>query len=418
MASKKINHAAHIKSHTQGSSNEISFSVLDAAREARDAAERGSQRAGAGTGKVSLFTFGKGKKPRATPEKSQHIVIPEGVPRTGSRAPSSPAAVKPRDHTPLRYVPFVVGICVVIALALTVGQTFFQMRAYQNDLRGTLSAEIESIDIVDEVLIPFDTLVMAQYGSGHFSKGNTGEGSQLDQLSENYRTLVGDIAPVYTQLKDAVAAVESLQPSLTDNSDKEAAHQALLAAQSRMDMLDTGVTIVDEALMATEAYESAQQGWKDIIDADAAAREATAALQDMNEETVRASMEKTNTALTLLNHAADEFLNAQNSYPGLDLQRFSVYVSKRIDAQQAALAADQAYLDRNKEELAAQNERYNGLEEEAAALAEELGDDPDVVVTAFYDAAIAEDVKFYEDARLKAGNADTFLRNYLGSDAQ
>lgn len=416
MCAKKINHAAHIKSHTQGSSNEISFSVLDAAREARDAAERGSQRSSSSAGKVSLFTLGR-KKPHATPEKGQHIVIPGGTPRPVSRKAST-AALAPRDRTPLRYVPFVVGVCVMIALALTVGQTFFQMRAYQDGLRGVLSAQIERIDQVDEVLIPFDSLVMGQYGAGHFAKGGGEDGSRLDQLSENYRTLVGDIAPVYTQLKDAVAAVEEVQPSLSDNSDKEAAHQALIAAQSRMTMFDTGVAIVDEALMATEAYESAQQGWKDIIDADAAAREATAVMQDMSEESVRSSMEKTNTALTLLNHAADAFLNAQNSYPGLDLQRFSAYVSKRIDAQQAALAADQAYLDRNKEELAAQNERYNSLEDEAAALAESLGDDPDVSVAAFYDAAIAEDVKVYEDARLKAGNADTFLRNYLGSDEQ
>lgn len=417
MAAKKINHAAHIKSHTQGSSNEISFSVLDAAREARDAEERGSQRLASGAGKISLFTLGKGKKPRATPEKGQHIVLSENASRPRSGNVSHASGVL-RDRTPLRYVPFVVGVCVVIALALTVGQTFFQMRAYQGNLRETLTSQIAAIDQVDEVLIPFDALVMGQYGADHFAKGHVEEGSRLDQLSERYRTLVGDIAPVYTQLKDAVSAVEGIQPSLTDNSDKEAAHQALIAAQSRMDMLDTGVAIVDEALMATEAYESARRGWKDIIDADAAAREATAALHNMNEDNVRTSMEKTNTALTLLNHAADEFANAQNSYPGLDLQRFSSYVSKRIEAQEAAIAADMAYLDRNKEELAAQNELYNNLEEEAASLAEGLGDDPDVSVSSFYDAAVAENVEAYEDARLKAGNADTFLRNYLGSGAQ
>lgn len=420
MARKKINHALHIKSHTQGSSNEISFSVLDAAREARDAAERGGNR-GAEAGGVSLFTLGRGKKPRPTPEKGQHIVLPEGTPRLPARATSAPrsAAVVARDRTPLRYIPFVVGICVVIALVLTIGQTFFQMRSYQSDLRGGLSAQITQINRADEVLIPFDTLVMSQYDTAHFTKTTANQDvSMLDQLTETYRGLVGDIAPVYSELKEAIGEVEAVQPSLSDNSDKEAAHQALVAAQSRLNMLDTGVAIVDEALMATEAYEAARQGWNDIIAADAAVREATALLQDMTEDNVRASIDKTNTALTLLNRAADSFTMAQDSYPGLDLGVFDQYVAKRIESQQAALSADQAYLDRNKELLSQENERYNALEQEAADLAQGLGDDPDVVVVSFYHTAIAEDVEFYEAERLKAGNADTFLRNYLGSDAQ
>ena len=40
MAAKRAHHPMHIKRRTRGSSNEISFSVLDAAREARDAGEQ------------------------------------------------------------------------------------------------------------------------------------------------------------------------------------------------------------------------------------------------------------------------------------------------------------------------------------------------------------------------------------------
>ena len=63
MAAKRAHHPMHIKRRTRGSSNEISFSVLDAAREARDAEER--DRHEGGSGGPSLFTLGKGKKPRA-----------------------------------------------------------------------------------------------------------------------------------------------------------------------------------------------------------------------------------------------------------------------------------------------------------------------------------------------------------------
>ena len=61
MVAKRAHHPMHIKRRTRGSSNEISFSVLDAAREARDADER--DRREGGSGGPSLFTLGKGKKP-------------------------------------------------------------------------------------------------------------------------------------------------------------------------------------------------------------------------------------------------------------------------------------------------------------------------------------------------------------------
>ena len=53
----------HIKRRTQGSSNEISFSVLDAAREARDAEERGRP-----------FSFHIGEREEASANTGQRAV--------------------------------------------------------------------------------------------------------------------------------------------------------------------------------------------------------------------------------------------------------------------------------------------------------------------------------------------------------
>lgn len=86
MAAKRAHHPMHIKRRTRGSSNEISFSVLDAAREARDAEER--DRREGGSGGPSLFTLGKGKKPRPTPVKGQSIVL-------SGEAPASPQPLLP-----------------------------------------------------------------------------------------------------------------------------------------------------------------------------------------------------------------------------------------------------------------------------------------------------------------------------------
>lgn len=84
---EKIARAAHIKRNTEGTSNEISFSVLDAAKNAmeyggRDTRPRGVSRLGS----IPLFTLGKGKKPVATPSKEKEITIPS------SSASSTPAS--------------------------------------------------------------------------------------------------------------------------------------------------------------------------------------------------------------------------------------------------------------------------------------------------------------------------------------
>ena len=396
MARKKTQHALHIKSHTHGSSNEISFSVLDAAREARDAESRDRRRSTAGTGGISLFTLGSSRKPRSTPTKGQHIVLPEGGASAQRREKPSAAAFSPQIERKIPgAITAVVIVCVVIALALM--------------------SQINVVNSCDQTLIPFDKLVMAQYDKNRFSSTAAAPPPSFEELTESYRAVVGDIAPSRTQLEDAIAALEALVPSLSDNKDKEAAHQAITAARARLNMLESGVGIIDESLMATEAFAQTQKGWKKLIDADAAAREATSWLRDMSKENVKASLARSSEAVTLLSEAHSLFSQAHEGYPSLDLQDLIDYAAKREEAQNTAIMADQAYLDRDKEMLEQRNAEYNRLEEEAAALAEKMGDDPAQKVVDLYNASIAEDVQSYDAERVKAGNADTFLRDYLGS---
>lgn len=407
MAAKRAHHPMHVKRSTQGSSNEISFSVLDAAREARDAEERDRREGAAGA--PSLFTLGRGRKPRATPVKGQSIVL------SGS-APAS--ATSSSFERGLRgVVPVVVVVCVLLALVMVGGQTFRSAQLHQNSLREVLNQQMSVITECDETLIPFDTLVMEQCDSKRLSVSATGsKAPSAKKLNEGYRAVVGDIAPVRDQLEQVLSAMESLQQSLAENGDKEAASQVVTAARSRLNMLDAGVSIVEESLMATEAFLDAREGWNTVINADAAAREATALMDEMSDETIRSSQGKSEEALGLLSKAQQAFSQAEAVYPGLDLSLFNAYVSKRIESQRAAIAADDAYLNRDKEELSTQNDRYNTLEEEAAELARQLGEsNPEQVVAARFYQEVAESKEAYDAERLKAGNADAFLREYLGT---
>ena len=63
----------HIKRRTRGSSNEISFSVLDAAREARDAEERDRREGGSA---ALSFHIGEGKEASAnTGQRAVHRLV-------------------------------------------------------------------------------------------------------------------------------------------------------------------------------------------------------------------------------------------------------------------------------------------------------------------------------------------------------
>ena len=74
----KFTRAAHIKRHTKGTSNEISFSVLDAARETLDD-KRNRDGVASRFGKISLFTLpGRRKKPSGTPVKEQGLPLSDG----------------------------------------------------------------------------------------------------------------------------------------------------------------------------------------------------------------------------------------------------------------------------------------------------------------------------------------------------
>lgn len=409
MVAKRAHHPMHIKRRTRGSSNEISFSVLDAAREARDAEER--DRREGGSGGPSLFTLGKGKKPRPTPVKEQSIVL-------SGEAPASPSASSSAVDRKMRgIVPVFVVVCALLVITLVGGQALMSMREQQKSLLDTLNDQVDIIKSCDESLLPFDELVIEQCDAKRLSPSATGDAApSAEALNEGYRAVVAEIAPMRAQLEDSIASMETLQSSLSDNDDKEAASQVVTAARSRLNMLDAGVSIIEESMMATEAFLKARSGWNAVINADAAIREATALAEEMSKENILASQAKGNEALAFLEEAQQDFSQAEAAYLSLDLAAFKAYVAKRIESQQAALAADEAYLSRNKEELEAQNSRYNALEEEAAALAQELGeDDPEQIVALRFYKEIEADQGAYEAERLKAGNADAFLREYLGT---
>lgn len=465
----KITHAAHVKRATQGTSNELSFSVLDAARESLDergrregghspargkARQRGGTKAEKGSplsmlGAIPLFTLGRRRRPPSTPERERGLTLPSGefistegdfsgtrpggpvhaAPRGGlggrgaalpapraSRATSRSSwqssseevARRKSQRKRRRLVALAAGMAaamVVAGLLGTVGYSFLQA---QKALRGDLGVALSDIQRADEAIIPMDQLVAARINEG-VSQGDA------EAVSTEWEALQPRIDQALVDLAQARQDVEAVQSKLVDARDKEAATRALVAVNARVNMIEAARDFMAVAVPARRAQQSAELAWSQTLEADAQARDAVAALGTMTKETVSDSMAKSEQALAGFTAARDALGAAASAYPEADFSSFVAYLNLRIDAQYAAIASDKAYLERDKATMNDQNARYNDLDAQAVEAARALEGDPTGVVGPLYTAAAADTAAAYSSERLQAGDADAFLRDYLGS---
>ncbi len=462
---RKITHAAHVKRSTQGTSNELSFSVLDAARESledggrRDAGRgrsRGRTRAssaGRGGGALSklgaipLFTLGRHRKTMATPERERGLMLPGGTfvstegdwdtaltsgpvhssaraglgRATATGLPASRTARESSWQAPAeevarrkmlrkrrRLAVVAAGTAVVLAAAAFLGTMGYSLIQAQKALRGDLSAALGDIQRADEAIIPMDELIAARINDG-VDKGDA------EAIATDWEALQPQIDQALVDLDAARRDVEAVQSKLVDARDKEAANRALVAANARVNMIRAGRELMAEAVPARRAQQVAQIAWEKTLEGDGLARDAAAALSSMTKDTVNQSMALSEQALAAFTAARDGLESAAELYPNADYTAFVSYLNLRIDAQYAAIASDKAYLARDKTAMTEQNTRYNELDAQAAEAARALEGDPTGIVGPLYAAAAKDKAAAYSSERLQAGDADAFLRDYLGS---
>ncbi|WP_206214581.1 hypothetical protein [Adlercreutzia sp. ZJ242] len=589
----KIAGAAHIKHHTKGTSNEISFSVLDAAKAAKEGEARASEPKARlpRLGSIPLFTLGRVKKPVATPVKERGLHLSTGefvsaedgqvkgssTPQTvpgiavegsaaasggttagiggtaaavggvsagaagaslagtagavsagasagggiaggaggasgalsvassagldaaGGLSPSTSSGVSqkgagssrrsavtaPAWETPFEEVArrkanrkrhrrlALAGVSLVVMLLLAVGAAaLYAGLQMQQDKKSQLIDCIRQIEETDDIILPFDDLViqasskpleqLADEGfalngegqqapppDGSLSSSADGASSASDASDASSGTSLGassDASGATSQSDAATASsatpqpnaaaaqalgvmqleeaertlaevkqsVESLQAGVVDNEIKEAANQALISINARLNMIQSGSAALKETLRVLTPFDHAQKGWDLILQGDAAARAAAALVAEISADNVNASMEKSNEAIGLFSQAREQLVEAQAGYE-VELDPFLYYIDLRIESQRLALSSDQAYLDRDKEMLAEANEAYNKADTEAVALIKEQKGNPQTLVSERFEQNTQADFDSYAADRARAAAADAFLRDYLGS---
>ena len=443
----KLGRAAHIKRHTVGTSNEISFSVLDAAKNelegdvGKDAASRPSR-----FGHISLFTLPlRRKKNIATPTKERGLLLSsgefasaenpspasslgtvDGAPRKTAAAgaatpvsgtvspaksvPSKPAR-SPEEEIALRkarrrlHRMLAASLVVVVGLCLAGAGGWYLYQDHQRHMSQVAQLD-EALDLIreaDETVVALDWIVANPLDAGSLAKAD-------DVLAK----LPGALA----QLEEADAAARRVSVDLRESEDKEAANQTVAATSARTALIESGRQIVGQAQRADEAARAVREAWQGVVDADALARDAAALVANTTAEHVTASKDKTNAAAAAFTDAQAALEELAATYDDVDLAGLLGYVAKRIEAMGYALASDDAFLAKNKEEAVSQNDAYNRADADAAALAAALPDDVAQLVFEAYEQATDPFFETYSTARSQAGAADAFLRDYLGTTSK
>lgn len=408
----KAGGAGHIKKHTQGTSNEISFSVLDSMKGADEEDDGVSP-----LGRISLFTLGP-KRPASTPSKDPSL--PEKYTRSahgrsGKTSSSSWRTTdrevkerrKHRKRSKRLIVLFVALLCAVGLVFLgIIGVGRFQQ---MQERTQHVEAQIEEVRQQYESVEPLFTLVETTLQTPLADI----DAAALDQQVSEWESKQQSIS---TKLRATKTSLERLEEQLS-GSNAERANDAIGAVNATMRAVESGHAVLSEVAAAAQAHAQAQAFMDDAMAGDSHAREAAAeSLTD--EASAQAAIEASRAAISEFEAARSAVQEVAAEATGLieasglfdqsaaDLmQPFIDYIDLRIQAQEHAIEADEGYLDVSSQRIAEANAQYNAAEEEAAELIAGLrGAYPADIVQRAYEAVMPtdENVITWETERARA----------------
>lgn len=389
---KKQSGLGHIKENTFGSSNEISFSVLDAKK--NSAEEDSDSKAGEGSplGRISLFTLGRGKKPSSTPAKDQLITTPSmgessasGKSGVGKLTPTgkidtsrvnqkldgaptpkweySQQEVSQRKAKRKKAKRSAIAVGVLIALVCVGIGGYFAVRAIQHqmDFIGQLDEQISVVKSQLQELEPFVQNI------------NDISSKPLDQLdpssiSQSYDSQKKMLQNVQSKLRSAKSDIERLQEHLVSPADKERSNQTIQSINAQLNMIEIGQQTISWYLPFGNSYIEAELFMSKLVEGDGFAREAASLANESTSQKFQESIEKSNQAISAFEEAIVAAANVREDLNLESVQVYIDYVDLRINAQRSAITADQAYLGVNSAQLISANDDYNQKETQAAEM--------------------------------------------------
>ena len=430
----KVAKAAHIKRNTEGTSNEISFSVLDAAKNSLDGEGNSSP-----FGTISLFTLPGKRKSISTPSKdeglalTQREVSPSSArsqnrferrqrrleqKRVSGAARGSHSAREPRSYDAevasrkraRKRGRLIVSFALTVALlAVAGGLTWWGFGTYQDQqtYKGVLSSAISELSGNDELLAEIDVVVdLANSDITSLS---------LDDTLDVQKKVQDGKSTCIDELDAAEEAVGQVAINNSSDASNTPDSKVVDTITARRQMLTSGATIIDDTVSVLQARQEATKGWQLVLAADGLAREAADIASSATSADMQASTEKSQQAIESFSKAKTALQNAEQLFPQLDLSAYMSYIDKRLEAQGYAIESNDALINRDTQAATEHNDAYNNTEKQAGELAEKLPEDPDELVVDAFNSKTASSREMYENARSQAQSADAFIRDYLGT---
>lgn len=414
--SKRTRNVVHIKHRTAGTSNELSFDVLEAKKNEADGGsasgecwarrfrtkriERGAFFPSQGS---SSSTYAGGSVPQLYTNDAARAARNIELARLPYENPAAEIVRRKKKRFRSRALSVALGVAVIAAIAFLMATEVTRYLSDQEATLVTLKTSLQTVEEADQTIVAMDKLVA--------TSPNWQDESDARRVLESLPEANNLLDKAYEQAKWASV-------SLFNSRDREAANRAVTAIAGRKEMTTQGQMILTDAIAAKEAAFCMEEAWGLLLEADTFSSQAGELVQDTTTDNVNASMEASNKAIERFEQAQDLVQQAQTRYPEADVTSYAKYLEKRLRGQRAALESDAAILLMDRASAEEQAEILYNYDLEAAEIAKGFPDDPTKPVTDACNEKRAELGEKYDQARSQAASADAYLREYLGDTSK
>ena len=393
----------HIKRNTAGSSNELSFDVLDAARDDLDGKRKKGKRTFAFPSSGGFQTDSPASPNLSQPEprsaKTPSLQDNQGVSRYGKLAADKEVERRKRARRAHSVRLWVVGAIVVLAAIAAAAWLGYRHYVEVQDFSVRFDALVNRFAEEDAFLSQIDDLM----------------GSLDDEAKSSKRAdAAKDIPNIMEGVGRTKANASDAQPLATSNEDRAVLAKIAETCDARIGMLAAAQEAFDVSAEKEERCKEAAQIWSSVVNASQEAKEATKAFNAAStEDAVKNARKQTETAMKQLQDAQKRLKTMAASGKNIDLSKQDEYLTAKIESLEAAVATSDALIDGDRDLAKKKNEEYNAIDGKAATLAKQLPLTAEETVETAYAEDLARCAAAYQSARDEAVAADTLIREYI-----
>ena len=368
----------HIKQRTVGSSNELSFDVL----------EHKSAEASGKAPRTALLP----KAPKAS-QGSYH-----GVAGTSTLSGQEEVEKRKKARRWRRIRLQVVAVIAIIAL-IAVG-VYSGMRVYEDkmDFAGRVNVLVDRLIEADVELSAIDGMMSDPL-----------DGEKASERSE----ALSKMPKLTTELNRLSVDAQSLVELADEDKNRALVDQISKAALARNGMISIAAEAFRLSSESSDLEKHVNRIWSEVLNADQMAREAiSAANKATTPEAASSALDSLHAASDGFESAMSEMQDASAAY-GVDFSAQQAYLAKKGEAMGYAIETSEALLEGNRDAAKEASSKYNVADAEAVQIASGLPPSPSTVVQEKTESMMDELLERYSEARNRTVEIDSIIREYL-----